>query len=58
MFIEEERLHIEYIATGYDEETLAGKRESSWEDVPLHQAFMQHSKHHQSFTLSLNSKKL
>lgn len=39
--IEEERLHIEYIATGYDEETLAGKRESSWEDVPLHQAFLQ-----------------
>jgi tRNA-Thr(GGU) m(6)t(6)A37 methyltransferase TsaA len=39
--IDEDCLHIDSLASGYDEETLAGKKKSKWEDVPLHQAFVQ-----------------
>ncbi|WP_068470897.1 tRNA (N6-threonylcarbamoyladenosine(37)-N6)-methyltransferase TrmO [Candidatus Protochlamydia phocaeensis] len=33
---------IHRLASGYDEATLAGRKESKWPDVPIHQAFCRH----------------
>lgn len=37
--VEGSQLFIHSIASGYDFETLEGKKSSKWDDVPIHQAF-------------------
>lgn len=37
-------LVIDYLSSGYDEETLKGGKPSKWEDVPIHQAFSEQFK--------------
>jgi len=39
--VRNEQVHIEKIYSGYDKETLDGKKESRWSDVPLHREFLQ-----------------
>lgn len=36
---EEERVIINHLMSGYDDDTLKGKKTSQWGDVPIHQAF-------------------
>jgi len=40
--IQEELIKVDSIASGYDKETLEGIKFSKWDDVPIHQAFIQH----------------
>jgi tRNA (adenine37-N6)-methyltransferase len=40
--IDENDLRIESLTSGYDRETLKGSKTSRWDDVPIHQAFIQH----------------
>lgn len=40
--IEADILTIDALASGYDQPTLEGTKASRWEDVPIHQAFVQH----------------
>lgn len=35
-------LTIHELTSGYDDDTLAGKKSSRWHDVPMHQAFLSH----------------
>ena len=40
--IEEVRIHVKRIQSGYDLATLKGEKTSQWDDVPLHQLFSHH----------------
>ena len=40
--IEENRLIVNHLKSGYDQETMSGQKQSKWDDVPIHQAFNQY----------------
>lgn len=42
--LEDGLIVITHLKSGYDEETLAGKKTSKWDDVPIHQAFVEYFK--------------
>jgi tRNA-Thr(GGU) m(6)t(6)A37 methyltransferase TsaA len=39
--LQDQEVSVLHLTSGYDEETLEGKKESRWDDVPLHQTYMQ-----------------
>ena len=45
--INEKTIHVIEIKSGYNEETISGKKMSSWNDVPTHQKFITHFKNHE-----------
>lgn len=41
-YVQDQNVEVQEISSGYDAETLQGKKQSKWEDVSLHMAFMRH----------------